>query len=297
MSGSVEVTQGAQRRQPSRSRLDTKRQKKIADMVDGYYSGLTVATGLRNLFWFWAIPGGLLTLLGVLGLSRHRFSSEDDLLVQAITSIQMGMALLGFFTVVAFIVFAVRTWANVKCLGKRTKIGYWSIFKRHMLAMVLGFAATIGGGFMPDLAPILVPLAMVLFVYGGSFLCGWFFEIIRMFWRSGSQPTGVEDELPHWGVGWMVALFTYSSTAGYVEAYRTSPRLFALMAILNGASCVIAALLAAKLVVEMSRRQDERLATILTQLDRERGETSEPVTVKQFESAWETSEKLVSFDY
>jgi hypothetical protein len=266
-------------------------------MVDGYYSGLTVATGLRNLFWFWVIPGGLLTVLGVLALSRHRFSSEDDLLVQAITSIQMGMALLGFFTVVAFIVFAVRTWANVKCLGKRTKIGYWSIFKRHMLASVLGFAATIGAGFMPDVAPILVPLAVVLFVYGGSFLWGWFFEIIRMFWRSGSQPTGVEDELPHWGVGWMAALFVYSSSAGYVEAYRTSPRLFALVAILNGVSCVIAALLAAKLVVELSRRQDERLATILTQLDRERGETSEPVTVKQFESAWETSEKLVRFDY
>ncbi len=292
----MEAVAGKTRRQGGASRLDTRRQQKIAAMVDGYRSTLTISTALRNVFLIWTIPSVVLILLGVLALDRHRYSSVDDSVTRSIGSLQIALSLLSIATFVMCVVFAVMSWNNVRCVGKSTKIHYWDVFKRHLKASGLGVVCMIVAGISSDLAPIFIILAALLWTYAGMFVWGWIFEVVKMLWRSGSPPVGYEDALPHWAIGWMVALVIHFSTAGYEEVQGSQPRMFAILTIVSGVSGFVAALLAARLVVAISQRHDARLTTILTQLDADSGNDGALVTSKQIETAWEDSQSLVSFD-
>ncbi|MEZ5378109.1 MAG: hypothetical protein R2733_16500 [Acidimicrobiales bacterium] len=296
MSSSLEISAGTSRRQGGPSRLDTRRQQKIANMVDGYRSTATIAAALRNVFLIWTIPSVALVLLGVLALERHRYSSVDDVVTRSISALQVALSLLSFATFVGCVVFAVLSWNNVRCVGKSTRIKYWDIAKRHISAFAMGIVCFVVSIFFADLAPIFLVVAVLLWAYSGMFMWSWLFEIVRMLWRSGSPPVGYEDELPHWGIVWMVALVTYFGCNGYDEIRAAQPKLFAILTIISGVSAFVAAALASRLVVAISQRHDARLTTILTQLDADSGNDGSLVTTKQIESAWERSQALVSFD-
>ncbi len=296
MSSSLEVSSGTNRRQAGASRLDTRRQQRIAKMVDGYRSTITVAAALRNVFLIWTIPSVVLVLLGALALNRHRYSSIDDSVTRSISAIQVALSLLAFATFMTCVVFAVMSWNNVRCVGKSTKIAYWDIVKKHISAFFIGWACFVIAAIFNDLAPVFAIAAVLLWTYSGMFLWSFLFEIVKMLWRSGSAPTGYEDELPHWGIVWMIALVGHFGVAGYDEVVGAQPQLFAIMTIVSGACAFVAAILAARLVVAISLRHDARLTTILTQLDTDSGNDGSLVTSKQIESAWERSRALVSFD-
>ncbi len=265
-------------------------------MVDGYRSTATIAAALRNVFLIWTMPAVMLVCLGVLALDRHRYSSVDDTVIRSIGALQVALSLLSFGTLLGCIVFAVMSWNNVRCVGKSTRIRYWDIFKKHLSAFGMAIACFVVSIFFSDLAPVFLVMAVLLWVYSGLFLWSVLFEIVSMLWRSGSPPVGYEDELPHWGIVWMVSLVTYFSIVGYDEVAAAQPRLYAILTIASGLSSFVAAILAARLVVAISLRHDARLSAILTQLDADSGNDGGLVTSKQIESAWERSQALVSFD-
>lgn len=265
-------------------------------MVDGYRSTATVATAMRNVFLIWTIPAVALALLGTLALDRHRYSSVDDTVIRSIGALQVSLSLLSFGTFVGCVVFAVMSWNNVRCVGKSTRIPYGDILKKHFSAFGLGIVSFVVSLFFADLAPVFRLIAILLWAYSGLFMWSWLFEIVRMLWRSGSPPVGYEDELPHWGIVWMVSLLTYFGAVGYDEVSAAQPRLYAILTIVSGVSAFVAAILAARLVVAISQRHDARLTIILTQLDADSGNDGSLVTSKQIESAWERSQALVSFD-
>ena len=266
-------------------------------MVDGYRSTETVAVALRNVFFVWTGPAVALVLLGMLALDRHRYSSVDDSVMRSIGALQVALSFLTFGTFLGCAVFAVMAWNNVRSVGKSTRIAYWETFKKHLKAFAAGFACWILALVWGQAAPVFLAMALVLWFYAGLFVWGWVFEIVKMLWRSGSAPTGYEDELPHWGVVWMVSVVGYFGLSGFEGASGLQPRLFAILTIVSGLSLVIASILAARLVMEISQRHDARLTMILTKLDSGADDDSSLITSKQIENAWEQSEELVSFDY
>lgn len=297
MASTRSESSGSTHRNTGSSRLDTRRQQKIAEMVDGYRSTETVAVALRNVFFVWTGPAVALMLLGMLALDRHRYSSVDDSVLRSISALQVALSFLTIATFLGCAVFAVMAWNNVRSVGKSTRIPYWETFKKHGKAFFAGFVCWIVAAIWSQAAPVFAVMAVVFWFYAGLFIWGWVFEIVKMLWRSGSAPTGYEDELPHWGVLWMVAVAGYFGLSGYEGASSTQPRAFALLTIISGFCLLVASILAARLVIEISQRHDARLTTILTRLDAGSDSDNSLITTKQIENAWEQSEELVSFDY
>ncbi len=261
-------------------------------MVDGFASTITTATALRNLFLLWLGPGFVLTVLGAAALGRTE--QTDDDVVRAISAVDAAMSVLVVITVIGWIVFMAQSWGNVRSVGKSTKIPWWPILKRHVLSAVIGVLALVVGAWFG--VPALVLAGALALTYGGLVWWMLHFAVVTMLWKSGSQPTGYEDEVPTWVLVWAVALAVYFGTVGVIEGRDVDPQPYALLTIASGVSCIVAAGLAARLVVAMSRRQDRRLETILTTFENEKDPSGEPVTSKQFETAWSTSRNLVSFD-
>ncbi len=261
-------------------------------MVDGFASTITTATVLRNLFLLWLAPAFVLTVLGAAALGRTDMT--DDAVVRAITALDVAMSLLVVITLIGWIVFMARSWGNVRSVGKSTKVPWWPILKRHVVSGLIGLLAVFVGGVFG--VPALVLAGALALGYAGLVWWMLHFAVVTMLWKSGSQPTGYDDEVPTWVLVWAVSLAVYFGTIGITEARDVDPRQYALATIASGVSCFVAAGLAARLVMTMSRRQDERLATILTTFENEKDPSGEPVTSRQFENAWSTSQKLVSFD-
>ncbi|MFT7598359.1 MAG: hypothetical protein ACI8TP_001280 [Acidimicrobiales bacterium] len=279
------------------SRIDNKRQTKIVAMVDGYDSTVSISAGFRNVLLVWILPGIGMLLASFIGLVRPgRSSFGDDVFNTTLLAIQAGMALLSLVTIIVAIIWAVRTWSNIRRLGKRAKIGALDVMKRHFIFFVSSVGLGLLSLFLESIrVPLLVVSALTMFL-AFSFIPFLILALVRLFWRSGSPPIGLEEELPHFGLIWFVTWFAYSTLAGsFTEYAGFSLTILSTVLLVAGFSCIVAAVTGAKLVTQISRRHDERLLSIISNLDLERDGKTE-VTSSQIESAWENSESLVSFD-
>lgn len=274
------------------SRIDNKRQKKIISMVDGYDSTVTISAGLRNLLLVWVLPGLAMIIVGFMGMLRTaRSTFAVETFDAALVSLRFGSGLLSLVTIVVSIVWAARTWSNIRRVGKRAKVGAWGVIKRHGWFMLLAIMTGIMSLFYPPL--LLVSVGAMFFAF--SVVPFLVLALVRLFWRTGSPPIGQEEDLPHYGILWFVSWFIYSTLSGSGEYSGLSIDQVSVILIITGISCVTAAVTGAKLVTGISQRHDERLATIIGGLDLDQDEATE-VTSRQIESAWADSENLVSFD-
>jgi hypothetical protein len=276
------------------SRIQNERQQKIVRIVDGYDSTVSISAGLRNVLLVWVLPGLAMTFLGLGGI----FAAGGGSLVRTsftelVFAIRVGTGLLSMLTVIVSIVWSVRTWGNIRRLGKRAKIGVWDVLKRHGLFFVASPVLLILGVFVNPVLFIMGLIALYLAFSVGPFLV---LAVIRLFWRTGSPPIGLEEELPHYGIVWFTSWWIYTSLAGLGEFEELSLRAASMITAAAGVSCVVAAITAAKLVTDISRRHDERLAAIVSSVELDTEDEQQEVTSQQIESAWAVSETLVSFD-
>lgn len=265
-------------------------------MVEGYSSAVTVSHCLRNLLLVWALPAAAMIILGSLAVVRPDATWLGSSFSSVATALRVAGGFLWLLTVIMSIVWMVRVWSNVRRVGKRAKVGAFDLFKKHVGFVVFGMVLLVGAFFAGNAAPMLA-LAGVFFMWlGFSFIPFLVLAAVRLFWRSGSPPIGLDEELPHYGIVWFASWFGYSSFLGLAEIPQVPIQIASLVLVLQGISCLVAAITGARLVVEIADRQDERLSAIINRLGSE-DEREKTVTSNQIESAWEDSETLVSFHY
>lgn len=263
-------------------------------MIDGYDSTVTISAGLRNVLLVWTLPGLGLIAAGLAGLLVGNDSSlVTDSFGDFAVALRIGTGLLSLVTIITSIVWAVRTWSNIRRVGKRAKVGAWDVIKRHLVFMVASVFFFVMGLITQSVA-ILVFAGLLLYL-AMSFVSFLILAMVRLFWRTGSPPIGLEEDLPHYGLVWFSTWLLFSSFAGAGEYKGFSIQLASLLTIGTGFCCTVAAVTGAKLVGEISRRHDERLAAIIDTVDLDPDARPE-VTSQQIESAWNSSESLVSFD-
>ena len=266
------------------------------NMVEGYSSAVTVSHCLRNLLLVWALPAAAMIIFGALAFAKPDATWIGSSFASVAVTLRVAVGFLSLITIITSIVWMVRIWSNVRRLGKRAKVGAFDLFKKHVGFVIFGTILMVAAFFAGNAGPMLLIAGGFFLWLGFSFIPFLILAAIRLFWRSGSPPIGLEEELPHYGIVWFGSWFAYSSLLGVAEVPELPVQAASLAIILQGVTCLVAALTGARLVVETAERQDERLGAIISRLgsDEDREKT---VTSNQIESAWEDSEALVSFHY
>ena len=276
------------------SRLKNKRQAKIVEMIDGYDSTVTLATALRNVLLVWVLPGLALVILGGMGFGNSTRLMEDQH-VRWLGAIRAGTVLLWAVTAVIAVFWAVRTWGNIRRVGKAARIGVWKIFMRHFWFFVSSIFFGVAAIVNSSDARLFIMLSLLMGLIASAFVPSVMLAMVRLFWRSGSPVNGgLVDELPPYGTAWFATFYGYFSTDGLY----TVPQLRSyehLITIFSGLCCMTAALTGARLVSAISRRHDERLQMIIAQVESDDSREAS-VTSNQIESAWASSENLVRFE-
>lgn len=265
-------------------------------MVEGYSSAVTVSHCLRNLLFVWVLPAAAMIILGALAVVKPDATWIGSSFASVAAALRVAVGFLSLATTITAIVWLVRVWSNVRRVGKRAKVGAFDLFKKHVGFVVFGVVLLVASIFAGNAAPMLALAGIVFCWLGISFVPFLILAAIRLFWRSGSPPIGLEEELPHYGIVWFASWFGYSSLLGMAEIPELPVLAASLVIILQGVSCLVAAVTGARLVVEIAERQDQRLGAIINRLGSE-DEREKTVTSNQIESAWEDSETLVSFQY
>ncbi len=264
-------------------------------MIDGYDSSITPAAAIRNVTLMWMIPaiGWILIGMGAVAAREPSNMANHDELVGAV---EMASALLLGVTFVFATIWAVKTYSNIRKLGKKPGIGFGKFFQKQIFSMVAIAIGTIGYFAVEEyestfITLILLGLAAVIPLFS--------LEGMKMFWRTSSPPIGLEDALPHG------ALIGFGSVIAHLAALRfivlgSSLVEFsntAFVMIFAGVSLGSAAFFLAPLYAKVSIRQEDRLAAIISNVDADAEASAKPVTNEQINEAWQSSEQLVSFDY
>ena len=263
-------------------------------MIDGYDSTFTLTAALRNVLLVWTLPGLANVALGALLLSRSALvgGEEGD---RWLGAVQAGMLLLWVITTIVAILWAVRTWGNIRHVGKLARIGLWKILRRHVWFFVASIFFAVGAAVNPTNGRVFLAFALLTSAIAGAFIPALILETVRLFWRTGSPVNGgLVEELPHYGMLWFASFVVYSSTnSAYTFPLTAANR--SLLTMVSGGCCIIAAVTGAKLVTDISRRHDRRLEMIISQAEPD-DQRDRSITSHQIESAWADSESLVRFD-
>lgn len=277
------------------SRIKNRRQDKIVAMIDGYDSSITPAAAIRNITLMWLIPAVGWILLGMASLAAREPSNMANR-DQLIRSLEWSCTLLLAVTFVFATIWAVKTYSNIRRLGKKPGIGFAKFFQKQLFSMIAIAIGTIGyfasANYQSSfLTVLLLGLAAVVPMFS--------LEGMKMFWRTSSPPIGLENALPHG------ALIGFGSVIAHLAALRwvllggdlASFSTTAFIMILAGISLGSAAFFLAPLYAQVSIRQEDRLSAIISNVDADEEASSAPVTNEQISDAWQTSEELVSFDF
>ena len=265
-------------------------------MVEGYDSTITISTALRNVFLLWVLYGLALLVFGLLAFAADPLSESADTNRRALDALQSGGTLLLLFTFVVSGSWVAKNIANVRRLGRSTAIGVLSRIRQHILAFCFGFVAVMFAVFIPDLALVFLLVAIGLFFYSQMWFHLVVLDVVRMLWRSSSPPNGQHEDVDHYVLIWFWSwVFFLSCLTADVADVDVSPRTLASLAIVGGAACVVSAILASRLVMEISHRQDARLFAIIREVDDEH--LAPPVTDQDIAAAWNRSASMIEMPH
>lgn len=279
-------------------------------MIDGYDSVMTLSTALAAVFLLWIIPALGLMAIGALGLASGGTQVATDESIDSFNS-AFGMAqgaqsLMGLLTGTLFVYWAFRARENVRRLGKRHRIGVADIFIRRLKALAVAFLALIVVFFVP--IPSVQILGLIIFagafIYISFFVHSVTYATMQMLWRTSSPPVGLENAMPHVGLVWFWSWALYAITTGLSQnpAQQSDVVLtinqLSVIAIFQGVMLLIAVAAAARLVMGVAIRQEERLGVIMSYVDNDApgDDTSSVVTTDQIQSAWDDSDRFISFN-
>lgn len=265
-------------------------------MVQGYDSTFTVSTMLRNIFLLWVLYGVALLVFGLLAFGSDPFGEFGQTSRRVMESLITGGTVLLLCTFVTSGAWVARSIGNVRRLGRPTQIGVLSRIRQHVLAFCFGFVAVMFAIFIPPLAVVFVLVAAGLFFYSQMWFHLVVLDVVRMLWRGSSPPNGQQEDVDHYVLIWFWSwvLFLSCLTAD-LSNLDVSPRTQASVAIVGGAACVVSALLASRLVMEISKRQDARLFAIIREVDDEHH--ASPVTDQDIAAAWNRSAGMIEMPH
>ncbi len=268
--------------------MRSKRQQQIVAMVKGYDSTFTLALALRNLFLVWTLYGLAQMVFGFIAFTANPLSSSGGSAQQALQAVHTGGWVLLLFSFVLCGAWVTKSIGNVRRLGRKVSIGVIGRIRRHILAMCFGFVAVMFGLFIPSLAILLFFIAFALFFYSQMWFHLVVLDAVKMLWRGSSPPNGQHEDVDHYVLIWFSSWVLFFSCLGAdVSGADLSPRTFAAVSIIGGGACVVSGILASRLVIEISRRQDARLFAIIREVDDE--QYAPPVTDQDIAAAWNRS--------
>ncbi len=269
-------------------------------MIEGYDSIETLSAAMSTVFLVWLLPA-----LGALFIAFAGFSAGTDpdaaVNVQQMTqTLQVAEGVLGFFTVCLFVYWAIRARENIRRLGKSSKIGLGRIFLRHCGAVLVAVAAFVVAVLVPSLQVAGFVVGVLALVWFSLMFNMMAFATMQKLWRTSSQPTGSEDELPSlgfaWLVSWVVAGWTLGSARPHDDGMAMDIGTEAILLAVHGFALGIAAVSVALLVRQVAARQESRLGAIIAYVDVDVAGGSRAVTTDQINNAWEASGNLVDFN-
>jgi len=275
--------------------MRSKRQQQIVQMVEGYDSTHSVSLALRNIFLLWVLYGAVLVIIGVMAFTANPLSASGERLLRSLEAVLSGGAVFLLVTFVACGAWVAKSMANVRRLGRKATIGVLARVRKHILAGCFGFVALLFGFIITDLAIALFAVAGALFFYSQMWLHLVVLDVVRMLWRGSSPPNGQHEDVDHYVLIWFWSwvLFVSCLSADYTTV-DMSLRTFAAIALMGGGACIVSALLASRLVIEISKRQDARLFAIIREVDED---YAPPVTDQDIAAAWNRSAGMIDMPH
>jgi len=272
--------------------MRSKRQAQIVQMVEGYDSTFSISIALRNVFLVWTLFGAALIVFGVIAFSADPLTAQGETTQRTLDAIRSGSLLLFFFTFVACGGWMSRSVANVHRLGRKASFGVFARVRQHILAGCLGFVALLFAFLIPPLALVLVLVAACLFFYSQMWLHLLLLDAVKMLWGTSSPPNGQHEDVDHFVLIWFWSWVTFVSLlATDVSPNDLSQQTTDALMIVAGGACVASALLASRLVVVISARQDARLFAIIHEVDD--SSDNKPVTDEDIAAAWNRSAAFI----
>lgn len=278
------------------SRMRSKRQAQIVQMVKGYDSTFTISVALRNIFLLWTLVGGALLVFGVMAASTDPLSAQAATTQRTIDAIRSGSLLLLVFTFVACGGWLSKSVANVHRLGRKASFGILARLRRHILAACFGVIALVFVLFIPPLALAFLLVAVSLFFYSQMWLHLVLLDVVKMLWGTSSPPNGQHEDVDHYVLIWFWSWVAFISLlVADMSPNEFSPQTLDAFTMVAGAACVVSALLASRLVMAISKRQDARLYAIIHEVDE--GAEAKPVTDQDIAAAWNRSAAFIEMPH
>lgn len=272
--------------------MRSKRQQQIVQMVKGYDSTFTLSVALRNVFLLWTLYGLALIVFSVLALSTDSLTEAAATNQRTLDAVRTGSALLFLFTFVICGGWVAKSVANVRRLGRKATIGVLARLRRHFLAGCFGFVALLFAVFIPSLTVAFVILAVALFFYTQMWLHLLLLDAVKMLWGTSSPPNGQHEDVDHYVLIWFWSWVLFLGLlATDVSPTNLSDQAVAGLLLVAGMACVVSALLASRLVMAISKRQDARLFAIIHEVDD--GQDAKPVTDSDIAAAWNRSAAFI----
>jgi hypothetical protein len=150
--------------------------------------------------------------------------------------------------------------------------------------------------FIPPLALALILVAGALFFYSQMWLHLVLLDAVKMLWGTSSPPNGQHEDVDHYVLIWFWSWVAFISLLAMdVSPTDISERTMDVLMIIAGGACVVSALLASRLVMAISKRQDARLFAIIHEVDD--GAETKPVTDQDIAAAWNRSASFVEMPH
>ncbi len=261
-------------------------------MVKGYDSTFSISVALRNIFLLWTLFGLALVVFSVLAYSADPLSQSGTTTQRTIDALRSGSVPLFLLTFVACGGWMAKSIANVSRLGRKPTIGVLARVRRHILAVCFGLVALMFALFVPPLFLVFLLVAGSLFFYAQMWMHLLLLDAVKMLWGTSSPPNGQHEDVDHYVLVWFWTWVTFISVLGMeVSPADISDSTLDLLMMIAGAACVVSALLASRLVMAISKRQDARLFAIIHEVEDD--PEGKPVTDEDIAAAWNRSASYI----
>lgn len=276
--------------------MRSKRQQQIVQMVKGYDSTFSYSVALRNVFLLWTLFGGALIVSGILAFSANPLTARGETAQRTLDALRSGSALLFLFTFVACGGWLSKSVANVHRLGRKANFGVFARVRRHILAACFAVVCLLFGVIIPQLIVLFIILAVALVFYSQMWIHLLLLDAVRMLWGTSSPPNGQHEDVDHYVLIWFWSWVLFISLiAADLSPNDLSPQMNQTVVIIAGGACIVSALLASRLVMAISKRQDARLFAIIHEVDD--GSEDKPVTDQDIAAAWNRSAAFIGMPH
>ncbi len=283
------------------SRVDNARQRRIAELIDGYESTVTLSAVTRNVLLAWLIPAAGMIVLGIETYRGQGARLSEDQLVRLLASTHFASALLLVASIAVLLMWTMRSWLNLAKIGPKPALSIWPKLRLHLPAFAFGVIGTLLRSVL-GAESVVAQVMMVIGLVGGLAIVPiLLIDTYRAIWQRSTSPKSGSIEMP---TRTIVLVFSLVIAVSIVVlnkifgdgAISISGDIAWFMTVGEGLTVGCAGWTAATLVNEIGRRQDTRLVYIV-ESSREEKAGSQIVTDSDLDSAWEASEGLLEFEY